>query len=76
MGKCSSAGRLTRNATSLFDQVCCGTRIKATRRETLRGAFFFETCRDVSPIFPVAGFQASSGIDLATHVPAPMKVSK
>src|SRR6202041_867776 len=76
VGKCSRAGRLTRNATSLFDQVCVGSRINATRRETLRGTLFFECGREASPIFPGGGFSAYSGMALATQVPAPINVSR
>src|SRR3984957_2004741 len=75
VGKCSSAGRLTRNATSLFDQVCAGRRINATRPETFRRVLLLATC-DAFLIFPTAGFKASSGIDLDTHVPAPTNVSR
>jgi hypothetical protein len=59
-----------------LDQVCVGTRINATRRETFRRPLLLDTCRDASSIFPIADFNTSSGIDLATQVPAPTNVSK
>src|SRR5258706_183639 len=61
---------------SLFDQVCAGARISATRCETFRRALASDTSRVAPGIFPIVGLEASSGIDLDTHVPAPTKVSK
>src|SRR5215472_16192131 len=77
IGNCSSAGRLTRKGTRLFDQVCGATRIDRTRFEILRETWRRTCCldEDEGDRFPMAR-NASSGIDLATQVPAPTNVSR
>src|ERR1700684_3981581 len=86
IGKRSSAGRLERKAPRDRNQDCGGTRsITAARFEILRGAE--DLCAGVLPSrfviscefarnFTFCNRDASSGMDLATQVPAPVKVSR
>src|SRR5260370_325274 len=77
IGKWSRAGRLTRNAPKLSNHDCAGTWVNvAPRRDIRRGPRFSTISWSPFRTFPVGGLNVSSGMDLATHVPAPTKVSK
>jgi len=77
IGKWSRAGRLTRNAPKLSNHDCAGTCVNAAPRRDIRRGPSFPTF-SCSPFraFTAWGLSVSSGMDLATHVPAPTKVSK
>src|ERR1700685_1045086 len=85
IGKRSSAGRLERKAPRDRNQDCGGTRsMAAARFEILRGADDLFVSVDSRLIancecernFTFCKRDVSSGIDLATQVPAPVKVSR
>lgn len=76
-GKYSRAGRLTRNAPRLSNHVCAGNFVNAVpRRDIWRGPRLPTFTRGLFSALPDKAVNVSSGIDLATHVPAPTKVSK
>src|SRR5580658_1074212 len=84
IGKRSSAGRLERKAPRERNHVCGGTlNIAAARLEILRGAdcfagvvaCFMASC-EFARHLTVWKRDPSSGMDLATQVPAPVKVSR
>src|ERR1700683_1063540 len=86
IGKRSSAGRLERKAPRERSQDCGGTRsMTEARFEILRGALDLFAREDGTRLamscelargFKLCKRDASSGIDLATQVPAPVKVSR
>src|SRR5712691_2599801 len=77
IGKWSRAGRLTRNAPEMFNHGCAGERVKATARRDRRRVPSFATISwNPFRTLPTGGLSVSSGMDLATQVPAPTKVSK
>src|SRR5271170_4356712 len=77
IGKWSRAGRLTRNAPRLFNHDCAGTRANAVPRPEIRcGPSFSTISGRPFRAFTAGDLNALSGMDPATHVPAPTKVSK
>src|SRR5712692_2053384 len=77
IGKWSRAGRLTRNAPKLSNHDCADTCVNvAPRRDIRRGPRFSTISWSPFRTFTTGGLSVSSGMDLATHVPAPTKVSK
>src|ERR1700728_1430171 len=86
IGKRSSAGRLERKAPRERSQDCGATlNIAAARFEILREAADLVAAGFAARLFTSGGFprgfgvckrDVSSGMDLATQVPAPVKVSR
>src|SRR6185369_6482531 len=77
IGNLSIAGRLTRNAPMLFNQDCGGTCVRAVPRRDIRRVLRLSVFSGVRlRNFSAGAATVSSGIDRATQVPAPTKVSK
>src|SRR5580704_17131305 len=77
MGNSSRAGKLTLNAPRLFSQDCGGKFVNAVPRwEIRRGPVLSADFREPLGPLRTGGRNFSSGIDLATHVPAPTNVSR
>lgn len=77
IGNWSRAGRLTRKAPETSNQGCAGAFVSSTpRRDIRRGPALRALWGSSLRALADGGLSASSGMDRATHVPAPTKVSK
>jgi hypothetical protein len=77
IGKWSRAGRLTRNGPKLSNHDCaCMCVNAAPRRDIRRGPSFSTAPWGSFREFTAGGLSVSSGMDPATRVPAPTKLSK